>query len=491
MRTDQERAGGLRDRWRRAPVDFFQRVLGLQTWEAQAKIATAIANADRIGKTRFAVKSGHKIGKSTTAAGLICWFPLVYPRGRVVVTATAGHQVRNIIWPEVMRLYHDAPYALGGHLSPDPSRGWYGLPNGSSVVAINPEKPVGMAGLSAPKMLIIVDEASGFDERLWEPLIGNMAGGAILLALGNPTDTSGTFFDAFGLKSHLWETYTVSSATTPNVVSGEFRIPGLASRPWLCEMLEEHTGIRIDSGAPLAEIQQALEEATDVSQFVNVRILGRFPTSADDVVVGLSLVEAAARRWPDTKGEGRLQLGVDVARFGDDSSMVAPRRGLRVELLEEFKNCDGPMLADKVVQVLAKYRRVDEPEKPVVAIDQIGVGASCYDVLVRLQDKYDFVVAGVSTGERAGDEEKYTNLRSELHFIFRDWLRDGGAIPTNDQRLHGELVAPKYRMDARNRYQVEKKDDVKKRLRRSPDRADACMLSTYEPKLIDLNEWVA
>lgn len=488
LTTEQAAARKLRDRWRTDPVDYFRRVLGLSTWDAQANIASTLVSSD---KTRFAVKSGHKIGKSTLGAALTLWFPMVYPRGRVVITATAGHQVRNIIWPEVMRLYHDAPFDLGGHLSPDPSRGWYGLPNGGNVIAINPDKPVGMAGLSAPNMLIIVDEASGFDERMWEPLVGNMAGGAKLLALGNPTDTSGTFFDAFGLKSHLWELFTVSSATTPNVVSGEVQIPGLASRKWLCEMLEEHTGIRVDPRAPLAEIEQALAGSVDISQFINVRILGRFPTSADDVVVGLSLVESAARRWPDTQGEGRLQLGVDVARFGDDSSMVAPRRGKKIEPLEEFKNCDGPMLANKVLQVLTKHRRAVEPEKPIVAIDQIGVGASCYDVLVRLQEQHGFVTVGVSTGERAHDEEKYTNLRSELHFIFRDWLRDGGAIPANDQRLHGELVAPKYRMDARNRYQVEKKDDIKKRLRRSPDRADACMLSTYEPKLLDLSTWVA
>ena len=85
----------------------------------------------------------------------------------------------------------------------------------------------------------------------------------------------------------------------------------------------------------------------------------------------------------------------------------------------------------------------------------------------------------VNTGERATEPDDYVNLRAELHFGFKKWLREGGAIP-DDARLQSELVAPKYSSDARNRLKVESKDELRKRLRRSPDRADAAMLSLVE-----------
>lgn len=449
-------------------------MLGFEPWREQERIARWVATGK---KRRGSVKSGHKIGKSTLAAGLALWFPVVYPRGRVILSATAGHQVRNILWPEVMRLYNSARYPLGGYLSPDPTRGWTDLPAGGGVVAANPEKPVGMAGFSAPHQLFVIDEASGYNEKFWEPIFGNMAADAKVLALGNPTETSGTFYDSFGLKSHLWENFTISSVTTPNMVSGRNVIPGMAGRTWLRELLDDHAGIQLSEDASYDEILKVVEQATDVANQLNIRVLGRFPTHGDDVVIALSLMESAARRWPDTEERGDAQIGVDPARFGDDDSTIAPRRGNKLRPIRELKNLDGPQLADKVVESAHELRE-DRHERIVVNVDEAGIGASCFDALAARAEDHGLELYGINSASNATDVEAFHNMRSQLHFAFRDWLREGGSLPPN-QKLHAECVAPKYKMDSRNRKQVESKDEIKKRIKRSPDRFDAACLAVF------------
>lgn len=465
------RAGkNLIRRWAADPVRFSAEALGVKLWGKQAAIARSV-----VSQSRTAAKSGHKIGKSTGGAALAIWWPLTRHRGRTILTAPAGHQIRNILWPEVRRLYRQARFPIGGHCSPDPSRGLE-LPGDRGIICVTTDEAEKIAGLSGPNQLFIVDEASGYDERLWAPIFGNMAGGGRLLATGNPTQTSGTFFEAFTEKSHLWATFTVSSAESPNVVSGRELVPGLARKPWVLEMLEEHAGIRLDPDCSHEELCEALERATD-SPFLDIRVKGRFPSQADNCVVPLSLIEAAKERWAETNGSGDLNIGIDVARSGDDESILCPRRGKRAYELEPHRNLDGPQLADRAIAMVARMRRGHE--RPRIKVDVIGVGASCYDSLAARAEALDLDVVPVNVSESSDDEDKYKNLRAQVHFATKSWLADGGAIPP-DQKLHAELSAARYSFDERGRYVVEKKEKIKERLRRSPDRADALGLSIYE-----------
>jgi len=428
---------------------------------------------------RTAAKSGHKIGKSTGAAALALWWPITRYRGRTIITAPAGHQIRNIIWPEIRRLYQGAAYPLGGHCSPDPSRGLE-LPGGGGIICVTTDEAEKLAGLSGPNQLFIVDEASGFDERLWAPIFGNMAGGGRLLALGNPTQTSGTFHEAFSTKRHMWSTFTVSSAETPNVVTGRAIIPGLAERGWVLDMLEEHAGVKLPASSSLEEILEALNKTGDDSPFLNVRVKGEFPAQGENSVFGLRIIDDAWKRWTATPPNAPLSFGVDPARFGDDESVIVGRRGNWLSPPEGHRNQNGPDLANKVVAaILAARRSAFEPCR--VKVDVNGIGSSCFDHLAERADALKFEVLPVNSAESSDVPDKYKNLRTQMHFGFETWLKEGGTLP-HDEKLHAELAAPKYSFDERGRYVVEKKDEIKKRLKRSPDRADAAQLAVYEPQ---------
>lgn len=472
-----EGAKSLLARWTDNPVLCVSEVFGLQLWPKQAAIARSV-----VTHKRTACKSGHKVGKSTGASGVALWWVLTRHRGRVILTAPAGHQVRNILWPEVTRLYESAKVPIGGRLSPDPAYGLK-LPGQREIIAVTTDEVAKAAGLSSPNQLIIVDEASGYDEALWPALFGNLAGGGRILALGNPTQTSGTFYEAFGEKAHLWNGFTLSSVESPNVVANRRVIPGLAMRDYVEEHLDEYAGIRLPRGASYEELVAALESAGE-SPFLDIRIRGRFPVQAENAVVPLSLVERAKERWVSTHGDGPLSLGVDVARSGDDESVIAPRRGFRLGELEPHRGLDGPQLAAKVIEC-ANRLRGDQVERVRVKIDVVGVGASPYDCLKAVEDERGIEVIGVNSGEASDDPERFKNKRAQLHFAMRSWLADGGAIPPNEPKLHAEIVAAKFSLDERNRYIVEKKDAIKARLKRSPDRADAAALAVYEPPSID------
>lgn len=456
------RAGSrLLGRWRNNPPLCMQEATGLELWSRQAEVAVSVVHNERT-----AVRSGHKVGKSMADVGIALWWALTRRNGKAVLCAPSGHQIRDILWPELQKLYRESRFPIAPRPpSPDPFGGWQLSPT-QRIFAVTADNQEGLAGLSGHEILFIVDEASGF--KLWEPIYGNMAGGGKLLATGNPTQTSGEFFDAFHGGRDFWSTLHISALESPNVVEGREVIKGLATREY-CE--------------------KRLREWGQDNPLYQVRVLGNFPGQGPNAVVGLELVEQASEQWGrrDPRPTDLLELGVDVARYGDDDSVVQPRRGLYAYPYEQYNGLDGPELADKVLQTVRRLRR-DSAERPRVKVDVIGVGASCYDALARCRDEVDAVAVNVSekpTGEGAAGEQ-FANLRAQIAFATRDWLRAGGVFQ-RDKKLEAELLAPRFRLDPRGRYQVESKDDIKKRLKHSPDRGDALGLAVYSPPPVDMH----
>jgi hypothetical protein len=461
-------------RWGADPVAFSRDVLGFVPWERDP---AATHGRDGQGDvlralTRdlwLAVRSGHKCGKSSLAACAALWFVVTKPRARVVMTAPSAHQIQNIVWKEVRDRYREARIPIGGELF---STAHVGLKfsDGREVIGLSTDEPERFAGISAPNMLFIVDEASGLDERIFEAIFGNSAGGATVLLLSNPTRTSGTFFEAFHSRRDNWRTFHISSLDTPPM-RGE-PCPGLATPEWLAK---------------------ARAQWGEGSPYFDVRVRGEFPKQGENAVVPMALVEAARARYaphPVAAGDlGNLALGVDVARFGDDETAIAPVRGSHAYPLIVRAGADGPATAASVVGATLEHRTPGET--PLVNVDVIGVGASVYDSLAHAEG---IVAAGVNVAERADEPELYANLRAQLWYRLRNWLRDGGALPPDD-KLAAELVAPTFRYDAKGRLQVEAKDAIKARLRRSPDRADALALAIHRaaplPSLASLERYRA
>jgi phage terminase large subunit len=424
-------------------------------WAKQVDILKAVVDHPRV-----AVRSGHKVGKSRCAAILAHWWVSTRPGAWVIMTSSSGRQVKSILWAEFRKLYTHAPFCLGPLPALDPNAG-YELLDGRRVQGFSTDTPERMAGISGENVLFILDEASGIPEPIFEAIEGNRAGGARCVMFSNPTQTSGTFYDAFHTKKNFWHGIVLSSEDSPNVKAGRIVISGLATAAW---------------------IDEKKKEWGEDSPIFQVRVRGNFPSQADDAVIGLSLVEAAAspRRFEITLVEGQLHLGVDPARFGDDESCIVARRGNRVLGIWSYQNLDGVQLAGKVLEHLRKLHQKGDP-LPRVKIDTIGLGASCADQLryARSDEGRPLLeLVEVVSSEKALDESLYRNLRDQLWFAIRDWLVTG-YLPADD-KLHGELVAPRYFFDARGRYQVESKDQLRARLGRSPDRADALALAIFE-----------
>jgi hypothetical protein len=282
-------------------------------------------------------------------------------------------------------------------------------------------------------------------------------------------------YEAFTTSSHLYSTHTISSAETPNASNPDPSTwhPGLAGREWIDRQLAIH-------GAD--------------SAFADVRIFGNFPKQGANAVCGLELVEAAQKRHalPDVLPSGglpkleRLRVGVDVARFGDDDSVIYMVRGFRTVLVHAVHGHDTQQIAGLVRRLVAeeserycREKMIRAEERPVIKVDGIGVGAGVVDAL-RVGVAPGEIV-DVNASEVANDQTLYGLARSEMWFAARDWIRDGGTLPPDAKLLVGELTACLYKFDARGRYMVESKDELKARLKRSPDHADALCLAVYEP----------
>lgn len=243
----------------------------------------------------------------------------------------------------------------------------------------------------------------------------------------------------------------------------------LRSENWLAERLSiEDTGLMTPEQVQ-AEIDQGMSEAKARQEFYC-----SFEASSDDQLIGTQRVDAAREREVRVEAFDELVLGVDVARFGDDETVIQARRGRDARTIpaEIYSNLDTMEVAARVADAIRRL----QPDG--VFIDDGGVGGGVVDRLRQL----GFAVTGVNFGARADYQrtgEKAANKRSEMWLTMRDWLASGAIA--DDEALAGDLTGPLYRYDVNNALLLEKKADMKKRGAPSPDRGDALALTFAYP----------
>jgi len=450
-RADVSTTGADFSRYADDPVAFAVEVLGVTPWSKQADFLRAVAANDRV-----ALKAGHKVSKSNSLALLSLWFVCTRSGARVIFTNSSARQVRTVNWYELKRVYRRALQPIGGTLNETPDRGLE-FEDGRQVLGFSTDEPDRWGGISGENLLFIIDEASGVPEIIFDAIQGNCAGdNAKVVLTGNPLRPVGYFYEAFTSRAGGWVLLTISSLDTPNYVEDREVIRGLASRKWRQQMEDDY----------------GLE-----SPLYQTRVLGEFAQQSEYTVIGLGDVLTATQRHEMAVAgfddAGPLVLGVDAARFGDDESVVVVRRGFVALVPFSFRGLDGAQLAEKVAEIALHHRRGSE--RPQVRIDVIGIGASPYDAL-RAYSWLD--VDGVNVAESPTVDDHYARLRDQLWFELAAWLKAGGCIP-NDRKLHGELCAPTYSFDINGNRKVEAKDAIKKKIKRSPDRADALALAVY------------
>lgn len=424
---------------------------GITAWPRQAELLRLVA-----AHPRTAVRAGHKVSKTLSAVLLALWWCARYADSRVIVTAPTNNQIRNIFWKELRRIVHRASVPLPSPAQlPALGMQW---PDGREIIGFSTKEPERMAGLSGAHMLFIVDEASGVEEDIFEAIEGNRAGGAHLLLMGNPTQPAGTFFDAFHQKSGFYKTMHISS------VEAALAIPhpaGLATLDWVDEKLAEW-GVNDPRYA--------------------VRVLGDFAESAEAAVIPLSVVIASQQRHEDmATPTSQLEVGCDPAKFGDDKTAIIGRRGNKIIDIVIASKLDENAVALLVRDFVNRHLAPGEPPA-LVKVDSTGLGQGVLVAMGHLSDRR-FTHHGIDASSQANDVDKYFNKRTELWFGLADWLKSGGAVPSLPTDLEAELLSARYSYDNRGRLKVERKDETKKRLGRSPDLADALALCVHRPRL--------
>ncbi len=424
-------------------------------WSRQRDLLRACATYDRV-----ACRSGHKVSKSTSAAALGLWWAMTRPGGRSIIIAPGDTQIREIIWRELTRFQRTSRVPLGGDLAIDPRTGWRFPRTGGQIIGISTDQPIRLAGFSGANLLFIVDEAPGVADEMFEPILGNLAGGAKVALFGNPVFASGQFHRAFVRERHLWHTMHISSEESPNI-TGEMNIPGLATAEWVREM-EDRWGRD--------------------SNWFRVRVLGEFPEASDDALIPLAWVDLAVQRWRDLESSGRLpeptMLSLDVAGgTGRDAGVIAAVHDLTVVRLWQSNQADTMEQTGRMYQ---GHRRGCK-----LVVDADGLGAPVVHRLRELGATVTAYQGGVGTDESdESGELRFANRRSASWWRARDILDPAHgyepALPPDDLLVE-DLLAIRYKTTSAGRIQIESKDAIRRRLGgRSPDRGDAVVMAWSE-----------
>lgn len=447
-----EQIQNLGRRWRDDPIAFVREAIGVEPVKWQADLMAALVTKDKIS-----VRSGHGVGKSSVCAWIVLWWLCTRAPAKVACTAPTAHQLQDVLWSEIGHWSSKMRQELRDLVD---VRKEYVYINGRAqdcfAVArtARQEQPEAFQGFHSPNMLFIVDEASAVPDIIFQVGQGAMSTkGAKTIMVGNPNRLSGFFYDSFHATRSFWHNIHVRCSDSP-----------LANPEWIREM--------------------ALQYGIDHDVY-RVRVDGDFPKGEADGVVELAKVEAAVERKLDTTG-GTVIWGVDVARQGNDRSALAKRQGSK--LLEPVKWRNGFDNMQVAGWIIDEYQRTPDSEKPfAICVDIIGYGAGVFDRLKELR----MPVKAINVANSASPQGlmkntakfQYMRLRDELWFKVQDWFNGEVDIP-DDAALIGELVTVTYKYESNGKVKVASKDELKAEGKRSPDLADAFVLTfAYRPPI--------
>lgn len=465
-------------RYADSPEDFAYYILGVDTlWDGQLKIFDSFKKP----KSSTIVRAGTKVGKSFSIACLALWAYCTIPRANVAMTAGSKEQISNVLWSEISYLFsrsgvcadcrrveretgvdaeRPCPHSaiIDGHLSPDVAKGLHSA-DGRVIRGVTGNKIDAYQGISGgSRLVLIIDEATGVKDEYIAAFRGNLTG-ARFLAIANPNRTDGFFWEC-----HLPEK------------SGIHTLLHLST--------EEAAKLDIDGLATREDIERARKEYGEDSAHFQSKYLGEFPTQDSRKLISLHLIAEAVSRWSETEAKGRLHLGVDPAKYGDDDTAVAVRRGNKVLGVKTMHGLDEAGVAAFVMSMVHEHKLPDEI--PIVKVD--GTGQIGADVVAQLRAfSAQIKLVSIVAHETPPKPELYLRWRDQAAMALKIWLQEGGAIPS-DPKLETELHAAEMSHDARNRIVVESKQRIKKRLKRSPDRNDSVVLACWDDPAYETKE---
>jgi hypothetical protein len=414
-------------------------------------------------RSRVAVRGPHGLGKTGVASIAVLWFALTREAAgvdwKVVCTAGSWHQLTQYLFPEIHRWSGLIRWDVvrDGHRFTRHELQTLNLKLGHGHVSAGASANAALIeGAHADSLMFVYDESKAIPAATFDACEGAFSGTgeALALAISTPGDPSGRFYDIHARRPG-YEDWKARHVTLAEAVAAGRISPGWAE-------------------------QRKKQWGEDSAAYVN-RVLGDFHAGDEDSVIPLRWVEAANERWLEWDAAGRPDLpgphvdGVDVARSGEDKTVIAIRRGpVLVELRRSSKE-DTMQTAGRV-----KAHLDTDPDATAV-VDVIGIGAGVLDRLREQGAKAVGFNASSGTKRRdASNELGYINLRAAAHWSLREQLdlsTDPDVCLPPDDQLLGDLTAPKWRIMSGGKIQVESKDDIRKRIGRSPDDGDAVVMS--------------
>jgi hypothetical protein len=431
---------------------------GPQQWQkeflldvAEAVRASGFDGTTPVSPLQFSTASGHGIGKSALVAWLIRWIMDTRPFAKGVVTANTSDQLRTKTWAELAKWHYigitrhwwslNASAGSMNYYHKDFREQWR-----CDAQTSREENSEAFAGLHAANStpFFIFDEASGIPDKIFEVREGGLTDGEpMTFDFGNPTRNTGRFFQN---------------------MQGRFR--GRFNRRYIDSRDVEQTNKEL--------FETWLKDYGEDSDFFKVRVCGVFPDAGSLQLIPMSSYDDNVDLDTEVGPHDPLIMGVDVARFGDDSSVIWLRQGRDAESQNDFRKQIFPKL--DTMQFAARIAEIARAKRPdAILIDGGGVGGGVVDRCRQL----GLDIIEVNFGGKA-TQPGMANMRSQMWANLRDALLVGVRLP-NMEDLRTDLTSVEYGFNARSDLQLESKDSMKKRGLSSPDLADALALTYALP----------
>jgi len=488
-------------RYKYDPAGFIEDILGLTLTEKQKEICDALV------EYRFLLcRSSHAVGKSYLLGALLVWMFYCWQPLKGIVTAPTKEHVTDVAFSYTRTFVEDSnldDFFPGPSVPTMESRKSHSL---KGVVTSNAEA---IQGRHSANVFVAIDEAVGVEYDMHEALESLYIGDEVFVIM---------FYNPTRPDSHIstlevqegWHTITISCENHPNVIKGiehlragknpdkDVPFPGAITLSRFEQLLKQWS-TEIDKDMYDAERDVILPSTTiydDPERYryfrpdnrAESRLLGRWPSESSDNVFSEYIIDTARIYKPDEitdfsydKGTP-IAVGIDVARKGDDYSCIAVKVGPYYKLVKLYGDQRNTQLAGKAIEILKQLEldySVSQYEIPV-AVDGIGLGSGVIDILW----EQNYNVIEVHIQEKAYESEQYDCLRSELWFNLKDNLINGSVsfaqLPSDIfKSLRKQLLGPRYDHDSKGRRKVESKKLTKKRIKRSPDIADAICLAEF------------
>ena len=389
---------------------------------------------------QIAVASGHGAAKTAFVGWLIHWFMSCRPHPQVVCTANTETQLNTKTWRELAKWHKLAA-----------NREWFDWTATSYYLKAHPEtwkanaipwsenNTEAFAGTHEENVLVVFDEASKISDKIWEVTDGVLTTKKnIWVVFGNGTRNVGRFYDCFHKHKNRWKTWNIDSRTCR-----------AANKAYLDRLVEAYGG-----------------EDSDQSR---VRVRGLFPRTATRQLISTEAVEKCQQKEAEGWEYLPKVMGVDIARFGENSSTICIRQGRKVFPIEVLPKQDLMQTAHRVAEAIKEHRPIQ------TFVDGSGIGAGVVDRLRQL----NFNVVDVNGGNSSLNP-RFLNKRAEMWWECKEFIESGCELPP-DQKLKDELTCVEYDYTDKGRIRLDRKTDIMEKYGFSPDRADALTMTFAYP----------